>query len=76
MRKDLKRWDDFGGQVGRHCRDCEERHPGCHGSCERYLQAREEYKEYKEVCHRNRNENLILYRHHLDSIRKAEKSKR
>lgn len=26
------------------CRDCEERFPVCHGSCERYLEAREKHE--------------------------------
>jgi len=30
------------------CRGCEERYVGCHGSCEKYIQAKKETEEAKE----------------------------
>lgn len=27
------------------CKDCEDRQPGCHGSCEKYAQEKAEYDE-------------------------------
>jgi hypothetical protein len=29
------------------CKDCATRHPGCHSSCEKYLQQRAEFDEWK-----------------------------
>ncbi len=30
------------------CKDCPERHPGCHATCEKYINQRAEYDAYKE----------------------------
>ncbi len=30
------------------CRDCPDRKPGCHGSCETYKQQKQEYEQTKE----------------------------
>jgi hypothetical protein len=30
------------------CKDCATRHPACHGTCEKYLQQRAEFDEWKE----------------------------
>lgn len=46
-----KRWHHFGGDVGRHCRDCEERHMGCHSDCEKYLEAKGDYDQRKEFIY-------------------------
>lgn len=72
----MKRWDEFGGQVGRHCRDCEDRYPGCHGTCEKYLEAKKEYDEFKRVVFENRNDNMRLYTHKINAMRKARKNRK
>ncbi len=33
------------------CRDCKERHVGCHGECEHYLAWREENEKLKKRMH-------------------------
>ena len=55
------------------CRDCPDRHPCCHGHCEKYIQERAEYDETmaqkrKETDIRN-GLNSVLY----DSIERTNK---
>ena len=44
----MKRWNDFGGKAGEFCRDCEDRYIGCHGSCEKYLGAKDRLESRKK----------------------------
>ena len=30
------------------CKECEERYPGCHGKCEKYKVAKEEWEAFKK----------------------------
>ena len=71
-----KRWEEFGGHVGRHCRDCEERHVGCHGTCERYQQAKEEHETYTKRIQRYKESESILYRHKVKSMQKENAKRR
>ena len=41
------------------CKDCEERHLGCQGSCEKYKAYKEQIKKNKEAYHRANHH--ILY---------------
>ena len=36
------------------CKGCEERKPGCHGSCEKYKREKAEYEERKAVFDKKR----------------------
>ena len=67
----MKHWDQFGGHVGKFCKDCEDRYPGCHGSCEKYLQAKKDYDEFKNVVYKNRSEDQLMYRQRAKAISKA-----
>ena len=31
------------------CKDCEERHPACHGKCEKYIEWKKDEAEKKEI---------------------------
>lgn len=31
------------------CKDCEERHPACHGKCKKYIEWKKEEAEKKEI---------------------------
>lgn len=46
------------------CRDCSNRHIGCHRECEKYLDARKEYEAMKAVRRREK-EIYNYYAHHL-----------
>lgn len=65
-----KSWKQFGGDVGKHCRDCEERHVGCHSSCEKYRQAKEEFERYKENVTKKKDEILVGYRYKVEKIKR------
>lgn len=36
------------------CKDCTERHPGCHDNCGRYIAAKEEYHAQKNAIYREK----------------------
>jgi len=36
------------------CKDCDERHPGCHDTCGRYLEAKDEYYAKKNAIYREK----------------------
>lgn len=44
------------------CRECTERHPACHDTCERYIKRKAEYEEYKSNIKRKKFEDLYLYK--------------
>ena len=67
---DLKTWNDFGGHVGRHCRECGDRHPGCHGKCEKYLEAKKEHDEFIKAVKKNKEDSDLLYIHRIASMQK------
>lgn len=56
-------WRDFGGEVGSNCRFCEERHVGCHSTCEKCIQAKQKHDEFKGVVSRNKDRELTFYRY-------------
>lgn len=68
----LKRWEEFGGKVGRHCRYCEERHVGCHATCEKYQAAKDEHDTFSKMIQRNKEQDGVLYRHKVQSMQKAD----
>lgn len=41
------------------CKGCEERTPGCHGTCEKYTKYKERLEEYKTILRATRREDLI-----------------
>ena len=47
------------------CKDCEDRYPACHDSCEKYKEAKERLQEQKDLVYRNSRKDAIYmdYRH-------------
>lgn len=41
------------------CKDCKERHVGCHGNCEKYIQAKELCEKRKEEYRKFKRENNV-----------------
>lgn len=41
-------------------KDCKDRHPGCHGTCERYLESKQLYEEEREKIKREKRINNDL----------------
>lgn len=58
------------------CRGCEDRHPACHDTCERYQKRKAECDEFREYVRKQKASELYLYK--IDSISesKARKNKR
>lgn len=52
------------------CKDCDERHPHCHGECEKY-------KEYKRVSEKNKEEyrKSLIWEKYRDAMIKKQKRK-
>ena len=42
------------------CRDCKERHVGCHGTCEKYIREREEQLKIKEEIDARRQLHMTM----------------
>lgn len=53
------------------CKDCPDRHPGCHGSCEKYKAQRAEYDAKKAECMEKYNIAAGLYEQRTNAVFKA-----
>lgn len=38
------------------CKDCKERHHGCHAGCETYINEKKQYEEFKEYLAREKEQ--------------------
>lgn len=52
------------------CKDCMARQPGCHGSCEKYKQEREEYLAEKRVIRKEKNKDFQYICFRIDKAKK------
>ena len=57
------------GGITECCKECNERHIGCHPHCEKYLAAKDEWEKRKKLI----NDDLYnpLYKHKISQIREA-----
>ena len=55
------------------CKDCAERHPGCHGDCKRYLEAKEAHEAKKEAYKEAHRHERMLESYHVASIKRQVK---
>lgn len=53
------------------CKDCQERFPGCHGSCEKYIQQRAELDAAKAELRKKHDINKGLNEFRYDGINKV-----
>ena len=58
------------------CKDCTDRHPGCHGKCEKYIQQRADYDAQKAEARKKYDIACGLYEQRSDSIYKLTERKR
>lgn len=53
------------------CKDCKDRHVGCHSTCEKYINAKKEYDELQEKIkkskYRENDLNFVSSRKHIAS---------
>lgn len=66
-----KCWNDFGGNVGKCCRDCKERHVGCHGSCEKYKKSKEEFEAFRRKVIENKRKEAFMHGYKRERINKT-----
>ena len=55
------------------CKDCQQRHPGCHSKCETYKKEKAEHEAQLEAARRERNVKQGLYEQRTAAISKASK---
>lgn len=53
------------------CKDCKDRHVGCHSTCEKYINAKKEYDELQEKIkkskYRENDLNFVSSKKHMSS---------
>lgn len=53
------------------CKDCKDRHVGCHSTCEKYINAKKEYDELQEKIkkskYRENDLNFVSSKKHIPS---------
>lgn len=53
------------------CKDCKDRHVGCHSTCEKYINAKKEYDELQEKIkkskYRENDLNFVSSKKHMPS---------
>ena len=68
-----RHWRHLGGDVGKHCRDCEERHSGCHSTCEKYLEAKEQHEQRKEKIEEAKSQYRLVRAYSYDKKNRERK---
>ena len=58
--------------VGHCCKDCAERHPACHDTCEKYIKAKAEWTEIQEKIKHERNLTWSFDTYHFDQVVKRQ----
>ncbi len=54
------------------CKDCEKRHPGCHGECEAYAEFQKQHDEYYYEVSKAKGNEFYFIETHLKTKRKYE----
>ena len=57
------------------CYDCQDRHPACHDTCERYSEAKTEFEQRKAVIKSERDKYKQIDIYHLEAVRRTRKVK-
>ena len=65
-----KCWDRFGGEVGKDCNGCTDRHVGCHSDCEKYKKAKEQHEDFKQMIFEAKGKEMVTYRYKIDKIKR------
>lgn len=56
-------------------KDCKDRHPGCHGSCEKYHEAKQKYLEGQREIREKRYRDANYEAAHRDAVGRCLKSR-
>jgi hypothetical protein len=57
------------------CRDCKERHPGCHAHCQKYQEALSEWMEFKTTTWHNKKLCREINAFEVESVRRNKHGK-
>lgn len=68
-------FSNFSSGIRSVCYDCQDRYPACHDTCEKYLDAKNEYQNRKQVIESARNEYKQYDLYKLETVRKARKGR-
>lgn len=52
------------------CKDCQDRHPACHDRCEKYIQAKKDLQERKDMILKAMQKDAIYMDYKRKKIRK------
>lgn len=55
------------------CHNCPERHPGCHGKCEKYQAWKAERNKITDVKYRENDEKNALFTVHRNGLKRRSK---
>lgn len=55
------------------CKDCQDRHPNCHSTCEKYAEFKAENERRKAAIAKDKDMNYFMYEEKRASRRKAQK---
>lgn len=56
------------------CRDCTERHPGCHGKCEKYINERKVYEEKQSKIRAKKESEAMVIQFKRKQVEKSIKA--
>ena len=56
------------------CKDCPDRHPACHDRCEKYIQAKKDLQERKDMILKAMQKDAVYMDYKRKKIRKERKS--
>ena len=57
------------------CFECQDRHPACHDTCEKYFEAKNEFEERKAKIKTERDKYKEIDIYHLEAVRRTRKVK-
>jgi hypothetical protein len=66
---------DSKGGISSVCYECQDRHPACHDTCEKYVNAKTEYEERKAKIKTERDKFKEIDVYHLEAVRRTRKIK-
>ena len=58
------------------CKDCDDRHPNCHSTCERYLAEKKEHERQREVAQKQRNIHNMMISYSINAKKRYWKGDR
>lgn len=64
---------DYQTGIGGTCRDCEDRYPACHDSCEKYRKASADWQKRKDKIRKAKKEAQMYDEYKINKIKRERK---